>query len=170
MVVKDACAGAQGEVRCTDSSSRSSHIDHRPQRLDVKAQIFDLATQVVHIQLSASNKIDIKRGRLHGSPAALVLRPVGGVGEVEEGPDLDVLLGWVAHVQVLIDAVAVAASVAFAFDVSGLDQVGEDALRGSLGDPDLLGDVAEPDVWRAGDADQHLCVVGEEAPGALVRT
>ena len=70
----------------------------------------------------------------------------------------------------LADAVAVAATVALALDVSGLDQVGEDALCGSLGDPDLLGNVAKPDVWRAGDADEHLRVVGEEAPGALVRT
>ena len=99
-----------------------------------------------------------------------MLRLVGGVGEVEEGADFDVLLRGVAHVLVLVDAVAVAAAVALAFDVSGLDEVGEDALGGSFGDPDLLGDVAEPDVWRAGDAEEHLCVVGEEAPGALVST
>ena len=37
--------------------------------------------------------------------------------------------------QVLVDAVAVAATVALALDVSGLDQVGEDALCGSLGVP-----------------------------------
>ena len=69
-----------------------------------------------------------------------------------------------------VDAVAVAATVALALDVSRLDQVGEDALCGSLGDPDLLGNVAKPDVWRARDAEEHLRVVGEEAPGALVRT
>ena len=78
-----------------------------------------------------------------------MLRLVGDVGEVEEGPDFDVLLRGVAHVPVLVDAVAVAATVALALDVSGLDQVGEDALCGSLGDPDLVGDVAEPDVGRA---------------------
>jgi hypothetical protein len=100
----------------------------------------------------------------------LVLRLVGDVSEIEEGADLDVLLRWVAHVPVLVDAVAVATTVALALDVSGLDQVGEDALGGSLGDPDLLGNVAKPDVWRAGDAEEHLRVVGEEAPGAVVRT
>jgi hypothetical protein len=100
----------------------------------------------------------------------LVLRLVGDVSEAEEGADLDVLLRWVAHVLVLVDAVAVASTVALALDVSGLDQVGEDSLGGSLGDPDLLGNVAKPDVWRAGDAEEHLRVVGEEAPGALVRT
>jgi hypothetical protein len=92
------------------------------------------------------------------------------VGEVEEGADFDVLLRRVAHVAVLVDAVAVAATVALALDVSRLDEVGEDALCGSLGDPDLLGNVAKPDVWCAGDAEEHLRVVGEEAPGALVRT
>jgi hypothetical protein len=105
-----------------------------------------------------------------GFRQALVLRLVGDVSEVEEGSDFDVFLRGVAHVPVLVDAVAIAATVALALDVSRLDQVGEDALCGSLGDPDLLGDVAKPDVWRAGDAEQHLRVVGEEAPGALVRT
>ena len=99
-----------------------------------------------------------------------MLRLVGGVYEVEEGTDFDVLLRWVAHVPVLVDAVAVAATVALALDVSRIDEVGEDALGGSLGDPDLFGNVAKPDVWRAGDAEKHLRVVGEEAPGAIVRT
>jgi hypothetical protein len=99
-----------------------------------------------------------------------VLRLVGDVYELEECSDFDVLLGWVAHVAVLVDAVAVAAAVAVALDISRLDEVGEDALCGSLGDPDLLGDVAEPDVWCAGDAEEHLGVVGEEAPGMPVST
>jgi hypothetical protein len=99
-----------------------------------------------------------------------VLRLVGDVYEVEEGPDFDVLLGWVAHVPVFVDAIAVAAAVARALDVSRFDEVGEDALRGSLGDPDLFGDVSKPDVWGAGDAEEHLRVVGEEAPGVRVRT
>jgi hypothetical protein len=99
-----------------------------------------------------------------------VLLLLGDVGEVEEGTDLDVLLRRVAHVPMLIDAVAIAATVALAFDVSRIDQVGEDALGGSFGDPDLLGNVAKPDIWRAGDAEEYLSVIGEEAPRALVRT
>jgi len=98
-----------------------------------------------------------------------VLWFVGDVGEVEERSDLDVLLRRVAHVAVFVDAVAVAATVALALDVSGLNEVGEDALCSSLGDPDLLGDVAQPDVWCPSDAEEHLRVIGEEAPGALVR-
>ena len=99
-----------------------------------------------------------------------MLRLVGSVYQLEEGPDFDVLLGWVAHVPVFVDAVAVAATVARALDVSRLDEVGEDPLCGSLGDPDLFGDVSKPDVWGAGDAEEHLSVVGEEAPGVRVRT
>ena len=99
-----------------------------------------------------------------------MLRLVGDVGEVEEGADFDVLLRGVAHVQLLVDAVAVAATVALSLDESRLDEVGKDALCGSLRDPDLLGNVAKPDVWRAGDAEKYLSVIGEEAPRALVRT
>jgi len=91
------------------------------------------------------------------------------VYEVEESPDFDVLLRWVAHVPVLVNAVTVAATVALALDESRLDEVGDDSLCGSLGDPDLLGNVAKPGVWHAGDAEEHLRVVGEEPPGALVR-
>ena len=50
-------------------------------------------------------------------------------------------------------------------DEARLDQVGEDPLRGSLGDLDLFGDVAEPDIRSARDAKEDLGVVGEEPPG-----
>jgi hypothetical protein len=94
----------------------------------------------------------------------------GGVYEVEEGSDFDVLLRWVAHVPVFVDAVAVAATFALALDEPRLDEVGDDALCGSLGDPDLLGNVSKPDVRHAGDAEEHLGVVREEPPGVPVRT
>ena len=113
------------------------------------------------------NMADVRLGGCSGS--CLVLWLLGDLGEIEESADLDVLLGRVAHVAVLVDAVAVAASVALALDVSGLDEVGEDALCSALRDADLFGDFAEPGVRCAGDAEEHLGVVGEEAPGALVR-
>jgi hypothetical protein len=93
-----------------------------------------------------------------------------GMDEVEEGPDFDVFLRWVAHVPVFVDAVAVAATFPLAVDEPGLDEVGDDALGGSLGDPDLLGDVSKPDVRHAGDAEEHLRVVGEEPPAVALRT
>ncbi len=99
-----------------------------------------------------------------------MLRLVGDADEVEESPNFDVLLRWVAHVPVLVDAVAVAATVALALDEPRLDEVGEDALCGSLGDPDLLGNVSKPDVWRASNAEEHLRVVGEEPPAVSIRT
>jgi len=93
-----------------------------------------------------------------------------GVHEIEEGPDFDVLLRRVAHVPVFVDAVAVTATFALALDEPRFDEVGDDALCGSLGDPDLLGYVAKPDVRHAGDAEEHLGVVREEPPGVPVRT
>ena len=75
------------------------------------------------------------------------------------------VLGGVAHGDLGVDAVVVAAADSFAFHVAGFDQVGDDALRGALGDPDGLGDVAEADVGFALDAEQHLGVVREEPPG-----
>jgi hypothetical protein len=95
---------------------------------------------------------------------------VSAVVELEEPKELaDVvtLLGGVAHGDVGVDAVVVASPDAFAFDVAGFDQVGDDALCGALGDADHLGDVAEPDVGVALDAEQHLGVVREEPPGLV---
>ena len=60
--------------------------------------------------------------------------------------------------------VAVATSLALAFDVAGLDEVGQDSLRGSERDPDVVGDIAQPNLGVAGDAEQDLRVVGDELP------
>ena len=51
-----------------------------------------------------------------------------------------------------------------AMEVPGLDEVGEDALRGSERYADRVGDVAQANVGVAGDAEQHLRVVGDELP------
>jgi hypothetical protein len=76
-------------------------------------------------------------------------------------------LGGVAHLDLAVDRVAVSAADAFAFDESRVDEVGEDSLGGAFGDPDVVGDVAEPDVGFAGDAEEDLGVVGDEAPAAV---
>jgi hypothetical protein len=73
-----------------------------------------------------------------------------------------------AHVGVGIDPILVSAPVALSVDVARLNEVGEDPLRGSFGDPDLLSDLAEPDVRSSGDAEEDLSVVGEEPPGVRV--
>ena len=65
-----------------------------------------------------------------------------------------------------VDLVVVSASDFCARYVSVGDEVGEDALRGPFGDSDLLGDVASADLGVTCDAEEHVRVAGEEAPGA----
>jgi hypothetical protein len=76
-------------------------------------------------------------------------------------------LGGVAHLDVAVDRVVVSAPDAFAFDEPCVDEVGEDSLGGALGDSDVECDVAEPDLGVVGDAEEHLGVVGDEAPAAV---
>ena len=78
--------------------------------------------------------------------------------------DLVAVLGGVTHCCVGSDAVVVSSADAFALDVAGFDQVGDDALGGSLGDPHPLGDVTESRVPVALEAEKDLGVVREEPP------
>ena len=57
--------------------------------------------------------------------------------------DLVAVLGGVTHGYVGSDAVAVSTADPFALNVAGFDQVGDDALGGSLGDSNALGDVTD---------------------------
>jgi hypothetical protein len=74
------------------------------------------------------------------------------------------VLGGVAHGDVRFDAVVVSAADSFAFDVAGFDEVGDDALGGSLGDSNAVGDVTGSRVWVAVEAEEDLGVVREEPP------
>ena len=89
-----------------------------------------------------------------------------GLEEIEEWPDLEVGLGGVAHRCAAVDEVVVAAANAAALDDLFRDEVSDDSLRGPLGDSDLDRDVPERDVDVLGDAQEHLCVVGQEGPGS----
>ena len=86
--------------------------------------------------------------------------------EIEEGPDLMVGLGGVAHRCAAVDEVVVSAADAAAVDDPFLDEVSDDSLRGPFGYSDLVGDVPERDVDVLGDADEHLRVVCQEGPGS----
>ena len=88
--------------------------------------------------------------------------------ESKEFADVVALLGGVAHGDVGVDAIAVSAADSFAHDVAGFDQVGDDALGGSLGDSDALADITESRVRVAVEAEKDLGVVGEEPPGLVV--
>jgi hypothetical protein len=98
----------------------------------------------------------------------MVRRWLGSSEELEQDADFDSLLGRVAHVHVRIDPILVSAAAALSVDETRLNKVGEDPLGGALGDPDLFGDVAEPDVRSAGYAEKDLGVVGEEPPGTRI--
>jgi len=74
------------------------------------------------------------------------------------------VLGGVTHGYVGSDAVVVSAADPFALDVSGFDQVGDDALGGSLGDSNALGDVTESRGRVVVEAEKDLGVVREEPP------
>jgi hypothetical protein len=84
--------------------------------------------------------------------------------ELEQFADFVALLGWVAHLGFLVDQVAIAPTVSFAFEESGFGEVDHDPLGGSFGDADCYSDVSEPDVAVSGDAKQHLGVICEERP------
>jgi hypothetical protein len=78
-----------------------------------------------------------------------------------------ILLEGVAQGCFGVDGVAIAPAFASAGDVPLVDEVGDDGLRGPLGDPDPCGDVAAADVGLLGDADENVGVVGEKRPDGL---
>ena len=84
--------------------------------------------------------------------------------EVEELADLVIALCGVPHLHPWVERVAAAASDALPRYVAALDQIADDALDGALRDPDLGGDVPQPNLRVARDAEQDLCVVREEPP------
>ena len=63
-----------------------------------------------------------------------------------------------------MDLVAVPATDSFVAHVALALEFGDDALRGTLGDPDPLCDLAQQHVRILGDAEQHVAVVREERP------
>lgn len=89
---------------------------------------------------------------------------------IEKIADLLVPLGRMAHLRPSIDGVVIAAADPLAPDIPALDQIGDDALSGALGDPDPFGDVAHAHAAVARDAEEDLRVVGDEAPGLGVAT
>jgi hypothetical protein len=87
-----------------------------------------------------------------------------GLEVVEEAADVVAELGDVAECVVAVDRVFVATADAFALDVARFDEVGEDSLGASFGDPDGFSDVAHTDGRVVGEAEQDLRVVGDERP------
>ena len=72
----------------------------------------------------------------HSLPWSLI----GCAQEREERSDLLTFLGGVPQRDVGVDSIAVATADSHAFQVAGVDQIADDPMCCSLGDPDLLGD------------------------------
>jgi hypothetical protein len=83
---------------------------------------------------------------------------------VEKRPDLQVREEGMAEAGVPVDLVAVTAALLDPHEKAFGDEVGEDLLRGPLPDPDVPGDLADPDRGVARDAEQHVAVVREHEP------
>ena len=77
-------------------------------------------------------------------------------------------LGGVAHSGGTVDCVMGAPAHSFAGDEAGVSEVADDSLGCPFGDPDTLGDVAQPHVALPCNAQQDLGVVGDEPPGLSV--
>jgi hypothetical protein len=91
--------------------------------------------------------------------------------ELEKRADFEAFLCRVTEAGVWVDPVMVASALPFAFDVAGLDEVGEDALGGPFGDTNAVSDLSQGDVRVGCDAEQDLRVVREEAPvGGVLAT
>jgi hypothetical protein len=73
----------------------------------------------------------------------------------------------VPHRAVEDDVVAVTAPFSMPREAASGFEVFHDALDRSLGDTDLISQVAEPKLGIAGQADEHMTVITQERPVAL---
>src|SRR4029079_16983499 len=69
-----------------------------------------------------------------------------------------------SHGEVRDDLIAVSSTLSLAQDVALLDQLGEDPVGGTLGDPDGGGDVAQTDSRVMSHAREDMGVFGQEVP------
>jgi hypothetical protein len=85
------------------------------------------------------------------------------VGEhPQQGVDVDVALKRQVERSVNSHAVDVPPSLPFAVDVPGLDQIGNDALRGAFGDVEKDGDVSYANASIPGYQQERVAVIREE--------
>ena len=94
----------------------------------------------------------------------------GGPQDSEDLADLVGLLEGVPKRELGVQAVVIAAPLSLHVQIAGLDEVGDDALDGALGDSDPVGEVAVPHPRVMRHAHQDPRVVGEESPVGHVDT
>ena len=84
---------------------------------------------------------------------------------IEERPDLQVREERMTEVGFAVDLVAVPAALFDPDEEARGAEVGDDFLNGTLTDPDLVRDLADPDRRLPGDAEEDVAVVRENEPG-----
>lgn len=90
--------------------------------------------------------------------------PLGQREELQEIPDGESALRWVAHGQIRMNLITVLPAVPKAADVSGILQVVKNPLHRALGDAYSRGNLPGRQTALTGDAKQDLSVIGEERP------
>ena len=90
--------------------------------------------------------------------------------KIEERADLVVELGRMPHRGFSIDRIAIASTLTLSSDVPGLDEVGDDPLRSTLGDAHRIGDIAQSHGGTALQAQEDLRVAREKMPVLRFRT
>ena len=83
---------------------------------------------------------------------------------IEERPDLQVREERMPEVGVPVHLVAVAAALLDPPKEALGDEVGHNFLDGTLTDPDLVRDLADPNRRLAGDAEEDVAVVRQDEP------
>ena len=87
--------------------------------------------------------------------------------KLEELADLVVALRRMTHGNGRVQRVPVPPPHALTTHVSLFDEIGDDSLRGPLGDADGGGDVTQTDLGITVDAEQDLAVARQEVPSAI---
>ena len=113
---------------------------------------------------AGSTSSDLRRGSFEygGFGLAFAHDSLRHRQERKQRADVGVALDGKPKRQVPPDRVEVPAACSLAFDVSRAGEVGHDPLRPALGDPEKLGDVADPDLGVLRDQEQRLAVIREE--------
>src|SRR5204863_3201297 len=91
-----------------------------------------------------------------------------GSQDVDQAADRESPVGRRGNAPPAVHAIAVAPALARGADVAVRAQLGEYALYRALLDPDLMRDLRDAHVRVARDAQQHLAVIGKEAPAAVL--
>ena len=89
---------------------------------------------------------------------------IAGREDREQVADASIARERIGHRQLRPHRVAVPAADALPRHVAGVDELADDPVRGALGDPDGLTDVAQPHARVVRDADQDARVVRQERP------